>query len=131
MNGNGEEVHVLERIAREMKSLRELMQKFVYAMVDQAEAEVPESMRRFVTYMHDMHDITYMYEQRGLPIPNWILRELERSDDRLRQLLEKHHTGGGAFEKVRREMAEDVENRWDHTRLLYPPKEKKDATRTS
>ena len=30
---------------------------------------------------------------------------------------------GGTFEKVRREMAQDPENRWDHTRQLTKPKE--------
>jgi hypothetical protein len=113
----------LNRIAREAAASRELLGKLVFAMINQAEAEVPESMRRFVTYMHDIHDITYMYEQRGLPIPRWILQEMERCDDRFRQLLEKHHTDGGAFEKVRREMAADPLNRWDHTRLLDKPKE--------
>jgi hypothetical protein len=113
----------LNRIAREAAASRELLGRLVFAMINQAEAEVPESMRRFVTYMHDIHDITYMYEQRGLPIPRWILQEMERCDDRFRQLLEKHHTDGGAFEKVRREMAADPLNRWDHTRLLDKPKE--------
>jgi len=113
----------LNRIAREQTVMRELIGKFVYAMITQAESEVPESMRRFVTYMHDIHDITYMYEQRGLPIPRWILAEMERCDDRFRQLLDKHHTDGGVFEKVRREMAADPMNRWDHTRLLDKPKE--------
>jgi hypothetical protein len=108
----------LNRIARELTTIRELTSRFTYAMIEQAEAEIPESMRRFVTYMHDVHDITYMYEQRGLNIPEWILREMERCDDRFRQLLDKHHAGGGAFEKVRKEMAADPSNRWDHTRLL-------------
>jgi hypothetical protein len=64
-----------------------------------------------------------MYEEHGHPIPDYILRELERLDDRYRQLLKELHLDGGTFEKVRREMAEDPENRWDHTRLLYKPKE--------
>ena len=119
----------LNRIAREGAASRELLGKLVFAMINQAEAEVPESMRRFVTYMHDIHDITYMYEQRGLPIPRWILAEMERCDDRFRQLLEKHHTDGGAFEKVRREMASDPLNTWDHTRLLDKPKENGRETR--
>jgi hypothetical protein len=98
-----------------------------------AEKEVPEFMRRFANYMHDIHDIRYMYESLGHPIPDHLLRELERCDDRYRQLLVKLHDLGddGAFEKVRREMAKDPENRWDHTRLLYPPKENGDETRKS
>jgi hypothetical protein len=56
-------------------------------------------------------------------VPIHILRECERLDDRYRQLVTKLHTDGGAFEKVRREMAQDPTNRWDHTRFLEPPKE--------
>ena len=112
---------VLERIAREQKTTRELISKFVYAMVENAEQEVPEFMRRFANYMHDLHDIRYMYEELGHPTPRHMLREMERCDDRFRQLLNRLHTDGGAFEKVRRDMASDPDNRWDHTRFL--PKE--------
>lgn len=83
-----------------------------------AEAEIPSAMRRFVMYMHDMHDVKNLYSEQGLEVPSYVLREVERCDDRLRQLLDKAHTDGGAFEKVRREMSADPTNRWDHTRLL-------------
>jgi len=117
-----------DRIARENKTTRELISKFVYAMIDNAEAEIPEFMRRFANYMHDIHDIKYMYEDVGANVPVYILRECERLDDRYRQLVTKLHTDGGAFEKVRREMAQDPTNRWDHTRFLEPPKENGDET---
>jgi hypothetical protein len=107
---------------RELKTIRELMSRFVNDMT-RAESEVPEQTRRFATYMHDLNDMAWMYEQRGLPVPPWILREMERCDDRFRQLQDKLHTDGGAFEKIRREMASDPLNRWDHTRLLDKPKE--------
>ena len=112
----------LERIARELKTIREFMSKVVNYMVD-AESEVPEKMRRFINYMHDIHDVSYMYEEHGHPVPSHILREMERCDDRYRQLLAALHLDGGTFEKIRREMAKDPENRWDHTRLLTKPKE--------
>lgn len=112
----------LERISREMTTIRELVSKAVNALTE-AESEVPEKMRRFIMYMHDMHDVKNLYDEHGLACPAWVLREVERCDDRLRQLLEGLHTDGGAFEKVRREMAEDPLNRWDHTRLLSKPKE--------
>jgi len=121
---------VLERIAREQKLMRELIGKFVYAMVENAEQEVPEFMRRFANYMHDLHDIRYMYEELGHPAPLHILREMERCDDRYRQLVTELHTAGGAFEKVRRKMAADPANRWDHTRFL-PKQEIVDETRQS
>ena len=118
----------LDRIAREQAETRKLIQKFVFAMIDGAEAEIPEFMRRFANYMHDIHDIKYMYEDVGAAVPPHVLRECERLDDRYRQLITKLHTDGGAFEKVRREMASDPANKWDHTRFLGPPKENGDAT---
>ena len=107
----------LTNIRRELKIIREQLSKVVNYMVE-AESEVPEKMRRFIMYMHDIHDIKNLYDEHGLAVPSHVLREVERCDDRLRQLLTELHTDGGAFEKVRREMAKDTDNRWDHTRLL-------------
>lgn len=114
----------LDQMGRDIKTMRELLSKVVNAMVD-AESEVPEKMRRFIMYMHDIHDIKHLYEELGLMVPPYIMREAERCDDRFRQLLTELHTDGGAFEKVRAEMAKDTENRWDHTRLLSKPGESK------
>ena len=113
---------LLERIAREMKTTRELLSKVVF-YISQAESEIPEKMRRFMNYMHDIHSIKFMYEEIGHVIPVHLREELERCDDRYRQLLKEAHTDGGTFEKVRREMASDPLNRWDHTRQLDKPKE--------
>lgn len=122
-----EELHpaevYLERISREMKTMRELLSKVVNYMV-QAESEVPEKMRRFIMYFHDVHDLMNMYREIGQEAPEYLKAESRRCDDRFRQLLKEQHTDGGTFERVRREMAEDPENRWDHTRLLSKPKEK-------
>lgn len=118
---------LLERIAQDTKTTRENISKLCFAMVEEAEKEVPESMRRFANYMHDVHDIKYMYEEHGVTPPPWVLREIERLDDRYRQLLTKMTTGGGAFEQIRREMASDPLNRYDHTAMLPKP-EKKDET---
>ena len=112
----------LNRQSRELKLIRELLVTVVHAIRD-AEAEVPEKMRRFMNYMHDVHDVKFMFEELGHPVPAYINRELERLDDRYRQLLEELHLEGGTFEKVRREMAKDPNNRWDHTRQLAAPKE--------
>lgn len=111
----------LKRIAEDMKIIRQQMTD-VTRYMREAESEVPEKMRRFIMYVHDMHDVKNMFVEHGLEVPAYILRERERCDDRLRQLLQELHTDGGAFEKVRREMASDPENRWDHTRML-PKKE--------
>ena len=113
---------LLRRNAQELKMIREMMTIVVNA-IREAESEIPEKMRRFIMYMHDVHDVSYMYEERGHQVPQHILREMERCDDRYRQLLEELHLDGGAIEKVRRKMADDPLNRWDHTRLLDKPKD--------
>jgi hypothetical protein len=110
----------LDRIGKDMAIVRQLLVEVVNYMRD-AESEVPEKMRRFIMYMHDVHDVAYMYEERGHPVPSHVLRELERCDDRYRQLLTELHMDGGTFEKVRRDMAKDPNNRWDHTRQLSKP----------
>lgn len=96
-----------------------------------AESEIPEKMRRFANYFHDIVHIKGEYITLGQPSPRHIDREMERCDDRMRQLLNELHEESGVFAKVRREMAKDPENRWDHTRQLTKPKENPDETRSS
>lgn len=115
-----EETELLKNILKELAGIRQLATKAVFAM-GEAEDEIPEKMRRFIMYMHDIHDVCHMYEERGHVVPPYILAEAERCDDRLRQLLKELHTDGGTFEKVRREMAKDPANRWSHERLLEKP----------
>ena len=117
-----DDTNLLERIARELKDIRELTSFMVNAIRD-AESEIPEKMRRFIMYMHDVHDIINLYHENGHPPPQHVLREMERCDDRYRQILDEMHKDGGTFERVRREMAKDPLNRWDHTRQLAKPKE--------
>lgn len=112
----------LERISKDMKLVREMLVEVVNYMRD-AESEIPEKMRRFIMYMHDVHDIVNLYHEGGQVPPNHVLREMERCDDRYRQILTELHKDGGTFEKVRSKMADDPLNRWDHTRLLSKPKE--------
>lgn len=119
---NQEILDELKSIRRELVTIRQIATDLGF-YVRKAESEVPEKFRRFANYMHDLHSIKWMYEESGHPVPGHILREMERCDDRFRQLLKEEHNEGGTFEKVRREMASDPENRWDHTRLLQPPKE--------
>ena len=113
----------LQRIQRDIGILKDMIGKVLYHITE-AESEIPEKMRRFIMYMHDVHDIVNLYHEGGQTPPSHVLREMERCDDRYRQLLTELHLDGGTFEKVRREMAKDPENRWDHTRLLDKPKEK-------
>jgi hypothetical protein len=116
-----EDVDYQKVIHEDIKQLRQLVSRVVNYIID-AESEVPEKMRRFVMYMHDMHDVKNLYDEHGIPVPEYVMREVERCDDRLRQLLVEMHTDGGAFEKVRRDMAKDTSNRWDHTRRIEGPK---------
>lgn len=110
-------VTYLRWMASDMKIMRQQMTDLVRFMRD-AEAEVPESLRRFANYMHDIHDIKFMYEEHGVTPPKHTLDEIERLDDRFRQILQAMNTDGGPIEKIRREMAADPENRYDHTRQL-------------
>lgn len=123
----------LERISKEMTTIRVLLGEALFAIRD-AEREIPERIRRFTHHMHSIHDIKYMYEDLGLAVPTRLNHEIERLDDRFRQLLAEENAEGGSFSKIRREMATDKENRYDHTRELAPPthtKEERNETRTS
>lgn len=108
---------LLFRIARELTQIRQQNTELLRFARD-AETEVPESLRRFANYMHDVHDIKFMYEEHGSKPPKHTLDELERLDDRYRQILKGHNTDGGAIEKIRREMADDPDNRYDHAKQL-------------
>lgn len=114
---------LLFRIARELTDIRKLTSKALYAM-GEAEKEIPEKMRRFMNYFHDVVHVKGEYVSLGLQPPKEIDEEMERNHDRARQLLNDLHTDGGHFEKVRREMTKHpVKPRYDHTRQLAKPKE--------
>jgi hypothetical protein len=121
---------LLERIARELAIIRQHTTKATFALSD-AEAEIPEKLRRFMNYCHDIHAMKFMYEEVGHQAPDWVMRELERVDDRYRQIMAEMKAEGGVINKVIREMAKDPENRWDHMRLLPKPTETKDEARPS
>ena len=107
-------------VRRELATIRQLLGEGIKYLRD-AEAEIPERIRRFTHHAHSIHDIKYMYEELGVPVPKYILTEMERLDDRLRQVLAEEYAEGGTINKVRREMASDPENRYDHTRLIAAP----------
>ncbi len=120
------EKQLLHRMARELTTIRQLMSKAVNDVVE-AESEIPEKMRRFAQYAHDVHDLKFMYEEHGTAVPDYIMVELRRVDDRYRQLLSELHAAGGTFDKVRREMATDKMNRYDHTRQIAAPTHTKES----
>lgn len=110
----------IEQLAQDMSMIRKEMLSIVNYIRD-AESEIPESYRRFVNAFHDVHDIRYMYHEEGQSCPDYLDREIERLHDRYRQILKRMNSEGEVFNKVRREMAADPENRYDHTRLLAKP----------
>lgn len=107
----------LASIARDLHVIRDLLSKFVNAQTE-AESEIHEKMRRFTMYMHCVKDIRNMYVELGQQPPEYINQEVQRLDDRFRQLLAEAHSDGNTFEQVRRKMADDPDNRWDHTRAI-------------
>jgi hypothetical protein len=113
---------LLLRIAQELGHIRRGMSG-VLGYIRDAEADIPEKYRRFVNAFHDIHDIKYMYEEHGSEVPEYILSEIRRMDDRYRQILKELNAEGGAFNKVRREMSKDPDNRYEHVKHLAPPKE--------
>jgi hypothetical protein len=112
-----EVIKVMQQVRQELATIKQAVARVVFYM-EEAESEIPEKMRRFINYMHDVHDVSYMYEEKGHQPPEWLKREMERCDDRYRQLLKELNLEGGKFAKVRAEMAKDTENRWDHTRRI-------------
>lgn len=108
---------LLGRIARDIQAMRSDLTKAINATHD-AESEIPEKMRRFVMYFHDIHDISNTYHELGLEVPDHVRGELERCDDRMRHLLADLNEPGGVFDKVRRDMTQRPDNRWDHGKLL-------------
>lgn len=116
-NKTSTEIDYLHRIARDIQSLKSQMAQVITSIAD-AESEIPEKMRRFMMYFHDLHDIRNTYIEHGLTPPPYVDREMERCDDRFRHLLEDQYADTGTFEKVRQEMSSRPGNRWEHNRLL-------------
>ena len=83
----------LAQIAKGIKVVRDQISTYVNAQ-HEAESEIPEKLRRFVTYWHALHDIINIYEEKGHLAPPNVKREMERCDDRFRQLLEEAHIDG-------------------------------------
>jgi hypothetical protein len=107
----------LQRMARDIQDIKSNLLQVINYM-HEAESEVPEKMRRFIMYFHDVHDLITLYHSIGQEPGPWILRETERCADRFRHLVEDLEKPGEAFEKVRREMSTRPGNRYDHTKLL-------------
>ncbi len=112
---------LLFRIARELTTIRQGVSKALFAM-GEAEKEVPEKMRRFMNYFHDVVHVKGEYVTLGLVPPKEIDQEMERNHDRALQILHDLHSDGGHFEQVRRDMTQHpVKPRFDHSRQIAKP----------
>lgn len=110
-----------ESQSNDMKHIRRMLTELM-ASQREAESEIPEKMRRFTAYAHDMNSMVHMYEERGLTVPDYLHREMERIDDRLRHLLQDLKSDDGAFVKVQQDMAQREGNRWNYTPQLTSEK---------
>ena len=107
----------LHAISRDIRELTLMLREVVKYMKD-AESEVPEKMRRFIMYFHDVHDIWWLYVQTGHEPPKHIRTEIERCSDRYKHILDDLYGDQGAFERVRQEMSKRAGNRYDHSRMV-------------
>lgn len=107
----------LQRISRDMREVTLMLREVIKYMKD-AESEIPEKMRRFIMYFHDVHDIWYLYMQTGQEPPKHIRQEIERCADRYHHILDDLYSDQGTFERVRQEMSKRAGNRYDHSRMI-------------
>jgi hypothetical protein len=112
-----EESAHLSNLARDMRAIL-LELREVTRYMKEAESEVPEKVRRFIMYYHDVHDLKNLHDEHGLTPPKYILTEIERCHDRFRQILEELYGDLGAFEAVRQDMTKRGGNRYDYSRQL-------------
>lgn len=113
----------LAHLARDMRAILLELREVVKYMKD-AESEVPEKIRRFIMYYHDVHDIKNLYNENGQEPPRHIYNEIERCSDRFRHILDEMYGDQGAFEKVRQDMTKREGNRYDYSHQLTTEKHK-------
>jgi hypothetical protein len=112
----------LKNLARDMRQILLEVREVTKYMKD-AESEVPEKVRRFIMYFHDVHDMQNLYNELGLVPPKHIRQEIERCADRFKHILEDQYNTDkdGTFERVRQDMTERGGNRYDWKNALAKP----------
>jgi hypothetical protein len=103
-----EQTQILKRIDEKLSA--------VCVTIIKAEQEVPEYMRRFTMYFHDIVHIQARYEELGLTMPPHLRSEIERASDRMKILLDRENNQGGTFYKIREEMEGAEGNKYKHFR---------------
>jgi hypothetical protein len=101
-----------------LAELRKISDKLTSVLdaVARAESEVPEYMRRFVMYYHDIIHIREAHVQLGLDVPDHINHEIERVSDRMKQLVDMEHNQGGTFHRVMEDMKKIGGMKYKHGR---------------
>ena len=102
---------VLEELRKITKQLASVL-----GAIEKAESEVPEYMRRFVMYYHDIVHIREAHVQLGLTPPKSIDYEIERCSDRMAQLVDSEHNQGGTFHRVMEDMMKIGGTKYKHGR---------------
>lgn len=99
---------ILDQLRDNNKLLLELVEcvKLGLGALHKAEQEVPEHMRRFTMYFHDLHDVLNFYHELGQVPPTYISREVERCHDRMAHLIEDETNQGGTFHAVAQKVRE-------------------------
>lgn len=116
---------ILEQLRMQTELLEKLVANVALGLgaLHKAEQEVPEHMRRFTMYFHDLHDVMNFYHEIGQDPPSYIKREVERCHDRMAHLIEDETNQGGTFHAV----AQKVKDRGGR----YTPKGAEDEARPS
>ena len=112
----------LKDIAQSLRNILSEIREVTRYMRD-AESEVPEKIRRFIMYFHDVHDMQNLYNELGLVPPMHIRQEIERCADRFKHILEDMYDRDkhGGFERVREDMSKREGNRYDWSKALAKP----------
>lgn len=95
--------YTLGLILKELQSLNAGLRTAITAL-EKAESEIPEHMRRFMMYMHDLVHVRWAYEEKGIMIPPYIDEAIEYAHDRLRVLIDRENQQGGAFDRGRQDL---------------------------
>ena len=107
----------LKRISDDMSALRKDFAK-LFAYIDRAESLIPEHFRRMSMVFHDMHDVRNAYTEQGIPVPPYLDRAIELSSDSFKHAVEDLEKPGGHFYKMRQEVVNRGDYRYDHNTPL-------------
>jgi soluble cytochrome b562 len=109
-----DDVTYLKRISDDMADIRKGFTK-LFGYLDRAESQVPEEFRRLSMVFHDVHDVRNAYTEQGIPVPQYLDRVIELMNDRFKHAVEDLEKPGGHFYKMRKEVVNRGDFRYDHS----------------